>query len=381
MRNTNTIISILIVLLALFFTPILKAQNTPEESFTIHSEYMKSEREILVALPKGYNKWTSYDVQYMLDPNWNMERRYSLLKFMQGHGMTPKTILVGIVSPDRNSDMLPTHTKRVPTSGNAANFVDFITKEVKPFIEEKYKTTGHTTFGGHSFGGVCVMYTFLKSPKSFDAYLVGDPSFWYDDDLLMKMAKTELPKMKGLGKIVFIGGRKGSAYEGMGISRMEKVLKEYAPDDLAWKIIAYEDETHNSVSYKLNYDGIKFISQDYRNNKIKFIPEKGEVVPGVPLAVFLQSYNKEIRYTVDGTEPNFESEPFTDSVVLTKPAVVKIKIPLKQTNLRPAVKGEFKEGIKNKGIKNKRSFKQGLRYKYYEGDWKKLPKYDTNRFA
>ncbi|TYA92367.1 alpha/beta hydrolase-fold protein [Seonamhaeicola marinus] len=356
---------------------LLPVQEMPGESFTISSEFMKEDRKIQVALPKGYNEWTEYNVQYMLDPVWNMELRKSLLDFMQKNAMCPKTILVGIVSPDRNSDMTPTKWDGIATSGNADNFIDFITKEVKPFIEKKYKTTGHNTFAGHSFGGLCVMYSFLKSPDSFDAYLIGDPSLWYDDELLVKMAKEKLPKIDS-GKTLFIAGRKGNAFKAMGIDAMEEALKENAHESLDWKVVAYEDESHNSIIYKLNYDGIKFISDDYRNSLIKLRPNQGEVVPNVPLEISVSREDKDnIRYTTDGTEPNFSSPLFNEKITISEPATVKIKVPTTRSNALPAVSGLFVKGEKYKGIKNSNKFKEGLSYKYYEAELKQLPDFKT----
>ncbi len=353
----------------------LVAQNMPGESFTITSEYMEGDREIQIALPKGYNEWTKYDVQYMLDPKWNMELRKSLLDFMQNNTMAPRTILVGVVSPNRASDMTPTKTQRQHDGGNAENFIDFIGKEVKPFVESKYKTSGHNAFAGHSYGGLCVMHALLKAPEYFDSYLVGDPSFWYDDQLMVKMAEEKLPNIKG--KVLFIGGRKGSAYKGMGIEAMETALKKYADPSLDWKIVAYEDESHNSVVYKLNYDGIKFIAEDYRNKSIKFIPNNGELISGIPLSIYTMQTHDKLRYTIDGSEPNFESELFKDSILISKPSTVKIKIPSKRANVLPANSGQFVEGKKLKGIKKTKKYISGLQYKYYEGVFEKLPKFDT----
>ncbi len=376
LRYFSTILSLFLISTSSIF-----AQHMPGESFTITSEFMGEERKIQVALPKQYNEWTSYDVQYMLDPVWNMDLRKSLLDFMQNNTMAPRTILVGIVSTDRNADMTPTRLQHLPTTGNADNFIQFVAKEVKPFIESKYKTSGHNTFAGHSFGGLCVMYSFLKQPEVFDAYLIGDPSFWYDDQLLIKLAEEKLPSITS-GKVVFIGARKGNAYKGMGIEAMETILKKKAHESLDWKIVAYEDETHNSVIYKLNYDGIKFIAEDFRNKAIKFIPNEGEIIPGEPITLFLGNSNaKTVKYTTDGSEPDFSDKDFKDSISLAHPATLKIKVPLKRGNLLPAVKGKFVEGQKLKGIKKSKKFVRGLNYKYYEVTLNKLPQFDTLQYV
>ncbi len=379
MTTTSIKIKTPLCLIAIIFGLLIcsnfYAQNMPGESFTITSKYMEGEREIQIALPKGFKAGTAYDVQYMLDPVWNMDLRRSLIDFMHNNTMTSRTILVGVVSPNRASDMTPTKTARQHNGGNAENFIDFIGKEVKPFVESKYKTTGYNTFAGHSYGGLCVMHAMLRSPQYFDAYLVGDPSFWYDDNLMVKLAKEKLPNIEG--KALFIGARKRGAYKGMGIDAMEKALEEFAHPSLDWKIVAYEDETHNSVMYKLNYDGIKFISEDYRNKFVTFVPNGGEIVADVPLAVYQNQSNENLRYTLDGSEPSFESEFFKDSVVLSRPATLKVKVPLKRANLRPALSGEFVSGKKLKGSKKNKKHSPGLKYSYYEGVFEKLPNFDT----
>jgi hypothetical protein len=90
----------------------------------------------------------------------------------------------------------------------------------------------------------------------------------------------------------------------------------------------------------------------------------------------MQSHDK-LRYTIDGSEPNFESKFFKDSVVLSKPTILKVKIPSKRTNPLPANSGEFVEGKKLKSIKKGKKYVSGLRYSYYEGEFEKLPKFDT----
>jgi len=84
-----------------------------------------------------------------------------------------------------------------------------------------------------------------------------------------------------------------------------------------------------------------------------------------------------MKYTLDGTEPTFESKSFSDSIQISEPLTLKIKIPLKRGNLLPAIKGTFVEGQKRKGIKKSKKFVPGLTYKYYEVELNKLPDFDT----
>ena len=64
-------------------------------------------------------------------------------------GRVPEMILVGITNTDRTRDLTPTHVAaprfenrqfNAPTSGGADKFLDFIAREVMPYVEKTYRT-------------------------------------------------------------------------------------------------------------------------------------------------------------------------------------------------------------------------------------------------
>ena len=105
---------------------------------------------------------------------------------------------------DRNRDFLPSHDEDVPTSGGADKFLEFISSELMPFMDENYPVKGEDILLGHSFGGVFTMFALLEEPELFDAYLAGDPSFWWDDGYMVDLAAEKLPSLKNKGAILFI---------------------------------------------------------------------------------------------------------------------------------------------------------------------------------
>jgi len=82
--------------------------------------------------------------------------------------------------------------------------------------------------------------------------------------------------------------------------------------------------------------------------------------------------NVQIRYTLDGTEPNINSQIAKHSVHLTGTSTIKVKCfrngkPVSETAMATFTKVEAKPSAKVDKLSN------GILNKYFEGDWNKLP--------
>ncbi len=122
--------------------------------------------------------------------------------------------------------------------GEGDPYVDFLAKNLKPFIDKKYRTLRdkkNTFVAGSSMGGLISMYAVLKYPKVFGGAGVFSPAFWVGPRIF--------DEIKARGKTVnsriyFYGGKlEGEAmvpdmlkaFEGMAIvskSRMTTVIRD-----------------------------------------------------------------------------------------------------------------------------------------------------------
>ena len=82
--------------------------------------------------------------------------------------------------------------------GEGNQYVDFLVKTLKPFIDKKYrtvKTKQNTFIAGSSMGGLISMYAILKYPKVFGGAGIFSPAFWIGpkifDDINAKGAKVD----------------------------------------------------------------------------------------------------------------------------------------------------------------------------------------------
>ena len=83
----------------------------------------------------------------------------------------------------------------------------------------------------------------------------------------------------------------------------------------------------------------------------------------------------DIRYTLDGSDPLITSAEYDGPIHIESNTLIKARVfdngregALFQVNLQEA---EMHPGVQKKGLK------PGLKYRYYEGEWEKLPDFST----
>ncbi|MES2678577.1 MAG: alpha/beta hydrolase-fold protein [Bacteroidota bacterium] len=159
----------------------------------IYSAHVKDSFSIFVNLPKNYKRHSDkkYRVIYLLDANVFFE---AVAEFLSAADGSNEAILVGIgyrnafeADSLRHRDY--TYPKALAAdsmalSSGATQFIDFIKKELVPYIDKKYKSHPHQrTIMGHSLGGYFSLYflkTELKSKKPlFDCFVAASPSVDY----------------------------------------------------------------------------------------------------------------------------------------------------------------------------------------------------------
>jgi predicted alpha/beta superfamily hydrolase len=370
-------INCLIIVFCLLSVPAVAQQRPTKDS--LYSEILKEQRRLQVILPENYNPANKYDVIYAVDGEWHTDFISQVQQQMISFGFMPANIIVGIHNTYKNGvnyrdrDLTPSYNAMQALSGHADNFLSFIKKELIPWVNKTYSTTGKNSLFGASHGGTFTMFALLTEPTLFDSYIAADPSFWWDNGFMSKLAAEKLPSLAGMHKTLHICGRLGDAYEGMGIVRMDSVLKTKAPEGIVWKCIPYPDETHNSTKYKSIYDGLKFAYAGYSSDKIVFHPMNGILVKDSTARIFLESENSYVRYTTDGTDPGISSAKMKSVTTLAGPAVLKAKIVSVRANSEVTI-GNFKEGVPLPSTtKPKKAKPGGVNYFYYEGEWDKLP--------
>lgn len=164
----------LVFLISFFGCYVIYSQDYPDEVYNsekhiIKSEILNSERLVFIYLPDDYDQNTSksYPVHYLSDAPVSSNIYFDLTRLHSLLDDIPQCIVVGLSSDDRDYNLHP--------HKGASRYLEFIKKEVIPYIEKTYRTHSFSVLAGHSLGGDFVIYSLLKEPDLFDAYIAGSP--------------------------------------------------------------------------------------------------------------------------------------------------------------------------------------------------------------
>jgi predicted alpha/beta superfamily hydrolase len=337
---------------------------------SLNSAILNQKRFIQVFVPAGYKGGTSvkYDVLYVLDGgNWNTGLIMQIQRFIEAQGLMPSTIVVSVMGIDRNVELTPTVLKtwNAPTGG-ADKFLAYIKDELIPYVNKRYPSNGDNTLWGHSLGGMFVMYALLKEPNVFKAYISVDPSLWWDNCYVPKLAAARLPALTTSNITLFLSGREGPNFHEMKVDTMGLVLKKTAPVNLNWKVVAYPGETHSSVRLKSVYDGLKFTYDGYTTG-IEFLPMNGIVLKDQPYKIWFSDDTTRLHYTLDGTVPTTSSPQVQREITLIGAATVTYKRIGNRSTYDKTTTGQFiTEKMPAPAAKRKNLKQGGFNYFYYE---------------
>lgn len=224
----------------------------------ISSSVLSEERGYLVYTPPGYKTGSErYPVIYLFDGDAHFHHVTGIVDFLAGRGRMPWSIVVGVSNTDRTRDFTPTKEARLPASGGADKFLSFIQTELMPAIDKQYRTRDYRIMIGHSLGGLLAVYTLLSKPDMFNAYVAISSSMQWDDQMLLRQARTAWPP--GTERDKFLYFTMGTEPENLskGNRDFAAFLKAQAPAKLRWSFDFMESEDHGTTPHKTVYDGLE----------------------------------------------------------------------------------------------------------------------------
>lgn len=258
------------------------------KKLVVHSEILDADRTCWVNLPTSYDDPNfgpqKYPVIYVMDGTSNFFPLTGLVNFMGGpksvNYQIPEVIVVGIDTTKRLRDLTPNASTKsfdgkepenpVPNeSGGGELFFEFVTKELIPTIESKYRTLPYRVYVGHSLGGLTSTYTLLHHPGVFNGYMAIDPSLWWDAAKYVNESPRKLENF-GTDKIqryylsaVEPSDEVGMSFHSESIDKLKSNLAAHAPENLKWKVEVIPDTDHSSIPLLSWYYGFQFIFEGY----------------------------------------------------------------------------------------------------------------------
>lgn len=254
---------------------------------SVYSEVLGETRHYWVHLPSSYYDRSiqpmKYPVLYVLDGNIHFHSITGMTEILgsgvNGTHVIPEMIVVAILNTNRTRDLTPTASKKgfdeketdwLATSGGGDRFLKFLEEELIPGVESDYRTFPYRTFVGHSFGGLAAISALISRPQLFNAYVLIDPSVWWDNEIMLKKTADFLASADLKGRSMFIGQansfladdpRGNSPFAA--IKEFKSILEKYNHTGLNWRYKYYEHDNHGSAAFVTEYEALRFIFKDY----------------------------------------------------------------------------------------------------------------------
>ena len=156
---------------------------------------------VWVDLPASYAQHPErrYPVLFTTDAQWAFPIIRGVRTLMgRGGKRFEDFILVGLppqqglsARDSRSRDYTPTDPRQragfdprdyeAPLYGQAERWREVIEQQVFPLIASHYRADmQRKVYAGHSYGGLFGSYVLLSKPAMFEKYILGSPSFWFD---------------------------------------------------------------------------------------------------------------------------------------------------------------------------------------------------------
>ena len=246
----------------------------------IHARALDRDYQLFVALPDSYRASSKrYPVLFVTDAGYAFPVARGIAQRLAKHAGLEEAIVVGLSyakgdSPthSRRRDYTPTvpavggHTSdmagRAPAFGEADGYGRFIANDVFPLIAARYRADmQRKIFVGHSYGSLLGVQLLLTRPATFEHYILGSPSLWFDRGVLFEREQAYAKGHRDMRASVYfgIGGRETLA-PGKKRSRSEEdadmvadlrefdaALGSHRYPGLTTRLEVFADEDHASV--------------------------------------------------------------------------------------------------------------------------------------
>lgn len=266
--------------LVIFFSVPLCAKESIEfkirntHTLNIKSEVSGLEYELYIRLPNDYSENNKkYPLVLLNDTGYSVAVASGIVHLMAGRDIED-VIIVGISYSKGHNPLLSRTRDYTPTyapnekrghsldvqkySGKASQYISFISDEVLPLVSQTYRIRqDKKIFVGHSYGGLLGANILITNAELFDYYILGSPSFWYDNKAMFRLESDFAKNNKAMKASVFmyIGSEEGSMVEEMHAFENQLKSRDYQGLSIQSKILS--GLTHQSAFAVLLTDGLQ----------------------------------------------------------------------------------------------------------------------------
>lgn len=248
-------------------------------SNVLYSKILNEKRVINTYLPEGYDPTDTvqYPVIYVLDGGMDEDFLHiaGIVQFNTQPWIArfPASIVVGIAGNTRrrdftfavdNTDFIEKQgfkKSSFPVYGGAEKYIDFIEKELQPYIDSAYRTRVKKTIIGESLAGLLTTKILLERPELFDDYIIISPSLWWGAQSLLHHAEQLLGKNLSKKVNVYLGVP--NKEEDLSMYNDSEELNRYLQHNGHIQLVFdyMPEEFHSTVIHQAVYNAFKMLYQ------------------------------------------------------------------------------------------------------------------------
>jgi predicted alpha/beta superfamily hydrolase len=242
--------------------PVIIGERTTFRSTVLGAEY-----PIVIYRPGGYERNSErYPLLILLDGDGHFHHATGVVDFLVANQRIPPMIVVGVGNRNRTRDLTP------PTddpqfqgrTGGADRFLQFLSDELIPYLDETNRTLDYRVLVGHSFGGLFALHALTTRPDVFDGYISISPSTWWNQQALVSALPGFLAQHRGLRASLYMTTGNEGGEMLTSAQRIAEILKRDAPATMQWQFHHMPEESHGSIPHRSLYDGLEAMFGDLR---------------------------------------------------------------------------------------------------------------------
>jgi len=261
----------------------------------IHAQALDRDYQVYVALPGSYGTSTRrYPVVFVTDANYAFPIVRGIADRLHKHAHLEEAIVVGLSYAKGDSPVFSRRRDYTPTVPRAGGYVSdmpgrsaafgeaeaygrFIAEQVFPMIAANYRADmQRKIFAGHSYGSLLGLQLLITRPGTFDYYILGSPSLWYDGGVLFDRETAYATTHRDMPARVYFGiGSRETLAPGLTRSRSEEgadmvadlrefdaALRAHRYPGLRTQLEVFDGEDHASVFPFLFTHGLRAYLQE-----------------------------------------------------------------------------------------------------------------------
>ena len=243
---------------------------------SIFSKTLNENRDFWVRLPDNFqpDNDEKYAVIYLMD-GFSLESSLEAVYDNYWGHYLPHMILVGISNRSNRTRDLTTSQIKMRRgiamdneTGGAETFTKFMEKELIPYIDSKYPTSGYRTLIGHSYAGLFTINILINHKHLFQNYIAIYPSLDWDDQKLLKEAKEKLSTESYEGKSLYVS----LAAEQLHMWNEEITMQNIMDDSSEFTLFARSIIEFSNYTKSQKQNGLNFLCKVYNEDLHGTVP-------------------------------------------------------------------------------------------------------------